>query len=133
MASSSSNRKIEPAQFGGFGQLKDQPSGGLLGVQFNSRYPPDTPLRSKIIAVVGTSEENASPTDDGWFLSDFYLFHHLLGDVAKDQVWLTCVKPAVLVEKYKEYAHGNPETGERKVCPERIRTDDLRLIKGRLF
>jgi hypothetical protein len=54
----------------------------------------------------------ASPSEDGWFLSGFYLFYHLLS--ATSQLWLTCEDPEELVKKYKEYAHGD-STGERRI------------------
>lgn len=77
-------------------------------------------------------------------LSDFYLFHHLLHPVcmcevpnlsmlvdpltfvitldtqSSDQVWLTCESPEDLVEKYKEYAHGNLKKGRRVVLDETL-------------
>ena len=57
----------------------------------------------------------AAPQEDGWLLSDFYLFHHLLDGVCQTQVWYTCLDPHLLIEKYKEYAHGNPYQERRVV------------------
>jgi hypothetical protein len=69
---------ITPATFGGYGRQAG-PYGGLQGVEFTARCPPDVQRNTRIIAVCGISEATASPKDDGWFLSDFFLFHHLLG------------------------------------------------------
>lgn len=78
----------------------------------------------------------------GWFLSDFWLFYHLLhpvciqyvipswslplwisktvktGTRSTNQIWLTCEEPRSLVEKYGEYAHSNP-LGDRLVVLEK--------------
>lgn len=42
-------------------------------------------LRTRIIALCGVNDwhDNASPQEDGRFLSDFYLFHHLLEETGK--------------------------------------------------
>ncbi|KAJ6114010.1 hypothetical protein N7523_007327 [Penicillium sp. IBT 18751x] len=60
----------------------------------------------------------ASPKLDGWFVSDFYLFHHLLSPQfprPPNQIWLTCEDPSALVTKYQEYLHGNLEGDRRAV------------------
>lgn len=46
---------------------------------FLSAHSSDVPLRSRIVAVCGITDVDnlASPELDGWFFSDFYLFHHL--------------------------------------------------------
>ena len=52
-------------------------------MMFLTSCPPDVPPRSRIIAVCGVTDWNnlASPQEDGWLLSDFYLFYHLLSPV----------------------------------------------------
>jgi hypothetical protein len=72
---------------------------------------------SIIIAVCGPNDflGNAAPDHDGWFFSDFYLFHHLFRGTAKQQYWLTCVRPEDLVDKYKEFVHGDPRSNDRRV------------------
>ncbi|KAK2792450.1 hypothetical protein FQN52_003385 [Onygenales sp. PD_12] len=90
---------------------------------FRTSCPPDVPPKSRIVAVCGITDYNglASPSEDGWFLSDFYLFYHLLSPPSiktEAQFWLTTESPDDLVEKYGEYAHGDPR-GERKVVLEK--------------
>lgn len=58
----------------------------------------------------------AAPVHDGWFFSDFFLFHRLFRGMGANQLWLTCENPSQLVNKYNEYAHGGPE--DRRVVLE---------------
>ena len=58
--------------------------------------------------VTGTTTGQASPYNDGWLISDFFLFYHLFSGTAAEQSWLTCVEPDCLVYQYGEYAHGDP-------------------------
>jgi hypothetical protein len=55
----------------------------LIGREFLTHSPPDLPPRHRILALLGTTdiEDQASPDEDGWFVSDFYLFHYLLAPV----------------------------------------------------
>lgn len=87
--------------------------------------PPDFPPRSRIVAVRGVTDFNnqASPTLDGWFFSDFYLFYHLLSPRvvgSSNQVWLTSEEPSFLVTKYKEYVHGDPRHDRRVVLDQDV-------------
>jgi hypothetical protein len=52
----------------------------LAGMEFLIHCPPDLPPRSRIVSLCGITDwgDGASPQKDGWFISDFYLFHHLL-------------------------------------------------------
>ncbi|KAJ5276091.1 hypothetical protein N7524_002244 [Penicillium chrysogenum] len=52
----------------------------LAGREFLTHCPPDLPPRHRILALLGTTDKDdlASPSEDGWFVSDFYLFHYLL-------------------------------------------------------
>ncbi|BAE59995.1 hypothetical protein BDV35DRAFT_382091 [Aspergillus flavus] len=91
----------------------------LKGLSFATTCPPDIGPRTRLIAVCGITddEDDASPAKDGWFLSDFYLFHYLFSDLhgpTASQIWMTSEKPEDLVRKYKEYVHGDPR-GERRV------------------
>ncbi|RHZ62718.1 hypothetical protein CDV55_105969 [Aspergillus turcosus] len=80
------------------------------GMEFLIHCPPDLPPRSRIISLCGITDwgDAASPQKDGWFISDFYLFHHLLRPRES---------PDDLVRKYTEYAHGDPH-GERRIVLE---------------
>ncbi|MCJ1228936.1 hypothetical protein MMC12_005600 [Toensbergia leucococca] len=86
-------------------------------ISYNSRCHPVVTSDTIIIAVCGPNdfEDNAHPKRDGCFFSDFYLFHHLFRDTAAHQFWLTCVDPKELAEKYREYAHGDSASGDRRV------------------
>ncbi|OJJ46700.1 hypothetical protein ASPZODRAFT_16448 [Penicilliopsis zonata CBS 506.65] len=48
--------------------------------EFLTSCPPNLPPRNRAVAVCGIADVNdaARPGDDGWFVSDFYLFRHLL-------------------------------------------------------
>jgi hypothetical protein len=80
------NRIIKPAEFGGHGKETGGPStaGGLRDREFVSLCPPDIQPNTRILAVCGINDFNNSsaPSEDGWFHSDFYLFHYLLRDRA---------------------------------------------------
>ena len=83
-------------------------------MEFLSHTLPDVRHDAFLLGVCGVPEEDADPTDDGWFLSDFYAFNFLLHGLGSAQEWLACAQPATLLEKYGEYLHGNPFS-ERKV------------------
>ncbi|KAJ5302207.1 hypothetical protein N7508_007070 [Penicillium antarcticum] len=92
----------------------------LAGLEFLTHCPPDLPPRHRILALLGITDTDnlASPTEDGWFASDFYLFHYLLSPQfprPPNQIWLTCEDPSALVTKYHEYLHGNSEGDRRAV------------------
>lgn len=110
----SSSKTIQPSQYGGH---STQDGGALVEKFFGSRCPPVVTPDTTIIAVCGPNdkEDNTSPVKDGWFFSDFYLFHHLFQNTAKRQYWLTCVGPQILVQKYKEFVRGDPRTNDRRV------------------
>jgi hypothetical protein len=78
---SSSSKQINPSTYGGFGRDVG-PLGGLGEKKFSTRCPPDVQPNTRIIAVCGISDIQgmANPSLDGWFFSDFFLFHYLLQD-----------------------------------------------------
>jgi hypothetical protein len=75
---------LKPTDFGGWGRKKG-PNGGLLDVEFSSRCPPTIEPHTRIVAVCGITDFNnsSSPQEDGWFHSDFYLFHHLFSGLGE--------------------------------------------------
>jgi hypothetical protein len=81
--SQSASRKISttinPANIRGFARDPSH-TDGLMHGEFAAKCPPDVQPNTRIIAVCGISDIKgyASPVQDGWFLSDFYLFHYLL-------------------------------------------------------
>ncbi|KAJ5710637.1 hypothetical protein N7488_004793 [Penicillium malachiteum] len=68
-----------------------------------------------IVAATHPNLRAGDPTEDGWFLSDFYAFNYLFKGLGRKQVWLTAADPNKLVEKYGTYLHGYPYS-ERKEC-----------------
>ncbi len=57
----------------------------------------------------------ANPAMDGWFFSDFFLFHHLLQGLGISQQWCSAEEPQQLIQKYGEYLHGNPHKPRKVV------------------
>ncbi|KAI4271182.1 MAG: hypothetical protein LQ337_006196 [Flavoplaca oasis] len=69
----------------------------------DTRHPPDVQNNTHVIAVCGIPDDaasSASPKRDGWMISDFYLWKHVLEGMGKSQQWLTCEDPFDLVQKY---------------------------------
>ncbi|KAE8377808.1 hypothetical protein BDV26DRAFT_292795 [Aspergillus bertholletiae] len=103
--------------------------------EFRSFCPPDIQPNTRILALCGANDwhNEASPGKDGWFFSDFYLFHHLLEDTepfrSSNQLWMTCVDPKTLVSKYKEYAHGS-RSGDRRVVLDEVLLDRIEASKN---
>jgi hypothetical protein len=95
----------------------------LHQVHFTSKCPPDVSPNTRIVAVCGITDiaDAASPTMDGWLLSDFWMFNHLFrsAPVAK-QTWFTCCSPKDLVDRYERYAHGSALQEPRIVLEERL-------------
>lgn len=60
-------------------------------IAFTMTHPPDVSHRSRIVAVCGIADHDnlADPENDGWLLSDFYLFHHLFNPLRIYQSSLT--------------------------------------------
>ena len=71
----------------------------------------------------------ASPTLDGWFISDFYMFWHLFRGLGANQLWLTCENPTDLVRKYTSYAQGDPK-GDRRVILNSAMLSDMQAAKN---
>ncbi|KAJ5561365.1 hypothetical protein N7461_000126 [Penicillium sp. DV-2018c] len=96
--------------------------------QFLTHCPPDVPPRHRILALLGVTDiaDMAKPQEDGWFVSDFYLFHYLFSQPfpSQTQIWMTCEKPEDLVAKYQEYLHGSSRH-TRRVVLDRARLPDI--------
>ncbi|MCJ1271269.1 hypothetical protein MMC22_011169 [Lobaria immixta] len=121
---------VKPSDYGGYGKSVGAPYGGLEGRIYNSRCPPVVTPDTTIIAVCGPNDcsDNAHPKADGWFFSDFFLFHHLFRGTAKQQYWMTCVHPEDLIKKYGEFAHGDPRTHDRRIVLDASMKDDVKDI-----
>ena len=114
-------------------QSQPQHTPSLFANSFTSRCPPLVTPDTTIIAVCGPNDfnDNAHPEKDGgWYISDFYLFHHLLrGGTAQKQYWMTCVDPRDLVRKYGGLVvDGQGES--RSTDNRRVILDDKVLAEG---
>ena len=137
MSSSSSSQLTQPAKYGGWGQQKNSPQGGLQGKLFpthNTLLPPAAKKGALIIAVVGTNLYEAGADKDGWFLSDFYLMHHLLRGRYEQQIWMTSCKPEDILgipNQKPWYTHGDPRPDKRKIVLDHSmlhEVQDIRVI-----
>ena len=110
----------KPTTFGGI--IKDP---ALRETTFLTQTVPDVQPHTRILAVCGVTDHGnaASPTHDGWLLSDFYAFNILLRDEGVAQTWLTTESPTYLVSKYKEYLHGDPYKARKVVLDHDILKD----------
>ncbi|KAL8936160.1 MAG: hypothetical protein Q9216_005079, partial [Gyalolechia sp. 2 TL-2023] len=96
----------DPASHGGI--FHDDTDVAKQYESFNIHTPPDTTPNTHIVAVCGVGQEDAGPGDDGWFLSDFFAFYHLLDGATAHQHWIHCLDLEKLVNKHHQYLHGNP-------------------------
>ncbi|KAJ5158291.1 uncharacterized protein N7500_007942 [Penicillium coprophilum] len=100
----------QPLVKGGHARLPDR-----LPSTFVSSTIPCVFDNTVILAATHPTVSTAGPSDDGWFISDFYAFNYLLKGLGMHQTWITAADPRKLVEKYGPYLHGNPYE-DRKVC-----------------
>ena len=99
----------------------------LCGAEFAGHCMPDITNKTRVVALCGITDlqGHAAPGSDGWFMSDFYLFNHLLRDApVASQSWFTCCEPRDLVKTYTRYSHGNPFR-ERRVVLDQQRLDAI--------
>lgn len=82
--------------------------------QFNTHTPPDITEKTRIVGVCGALHEDAHPKADGWFVSDYFAFWHLLSGTTEHQTWMHCLDLKTLIAENTRYLHGNPYK-ERKV------------------
>ncbi|KAL8981669.1 MAG: hypothetical protein Q9205_003613 [Flavoplaca limonia] len=95
-----------PETYGG--ALLESTTTGRQYDEFNIHTPPDITQKTRVVAVCGLVQEDASPADDGWFLSDFFAFHHLFSGLTKHQTWIHCLDLHQLVTSFRPYLHGSP-------------------------
>ena len=53
----------------------------IFGENADTRVPPDVQPRTRVVAVCGVADNSnmdASPNEDGWLISDFYLWKNVL-------------------------------------------------------
>lgn len=102
----------EPASFGG--HLREAGNKSKTFEIFTTHTPPDVTKNTRIIGVLGILQDDAAPHQNGWLLSDFIAFHHLLRKCTKSQKWLYCLDLGTLIDDHTRYLHGSPSL-ERKV------------------
>ena len=102
----------KPASLGG--RLREASNISRTFDIFTIHTPPDVTQNTRIIAVLGILQNDAALHLNGWFLSDFIAFHHLLRRCTKSQKWLHCLDLASLIRQHTRYLHGSPFL-ERKV------------------
>lgn len=72
----------------------------------DTQNAPNVTPQTRVISVLGVDEPSstsraASPSlGDGWMVSDFYMWLHVLEGMGKDQKWITSMPPDYLVQKY---------------------------------
>ena len=109
--------------------------------QFTLHTPPDITERTRVIAVLGVTEDPAPTGKDGWFVSDFFAFWNIFQGMTENQTWYHCLDLDSLVAEHSRYLHGNPylqrkvvldekilaESKASKHPPQKVRADKLKL------
>ena len=88
-------------------KLRARSDEGLLGIPtWDTRHPPNVTRNTRVISILGINEDSADSTNaspalgDGWVISDFYLWLHLLRGMGVGQEWISCIQPKDLLSKY---------------------------------
>ena len=104
-----------PESFGGL-YYQQNPTLRPPIAQFAAHVPPDITSNTHVFGVLGIEQTKAMPQKDGWFLSDFFAFWHLLHrTTTKKQTWLHALDLEKLINEHKEYLHGNPYKNRKVV------------------
>ncbi|KGO66075.1 hypothetical protein PITC_056090 [Penicillium italicum] len=111
----------QPFVKGGHARMPDR-----LPSTFVSSTVPCVFDNTVILAATHPTVSTADPSEDGWFISDFYAFNYLLKGLGMHQTWITAADPSKLVEKYGAYLHGNPYE-DRKVCLDQDMLDQQQI------
>ena len=96
---------------------------------FNIHTPPDITPKTRIIAVCGAMQGDSDPGQDGWFVSDFFAFYHLLHGLTPNQCWMHCLDLGALIDKYRPYLHGNPFKVRKIVLDHKILKNATDLVR----
>lgn len=94
----------------------------------DTRCPPDVTPRTRAIAILGTDDHDdtsriASPSlGDGWIVSDFYLWLHVLDGMGRNQEWITSMPPRYLAEKYGQEDEVTDEAVDENFPPKPVQT-----------
>ncbi|KAL9583856.1 MAG: hypothetical protein Q9212_002474 [Teloschistes hypoglaucus] len=74
----------------------------------------------------------AGPREDGWFFSDFFLFHHIFQNIGANQIWMACESPKHLVKRYSQYTHGTASGDHRVVLDKSLLQQPTKFNNFRL-
>ncbi|KAL8938601.1 MAG: hypothetical protein Q9211_003126 [Gyalolechia sp. 1 TL-2023] len=117
-----------PETYGGV--LRDAANEAVTFATFGTHTPPDIPVNTRIVAVLGITQEYINPEKDGWFLSDFLAFWHILQGVTANQSWYHCLDLDQVVQSHTRYLHGNPYKKRKVVLDGRI-LNEMKTKKDR--
>ena len=88
--------------------------------RFNTHTPPHVTHNSRLIAILGIDPAEAAPNADGWLVSDFLAFWHLLHGMTDKQSWFHALDLEALIKAHTEYLHGNPYKARKVVLNDKI-------------
>lgn len=72
----------------------------------DTQNAPNVTPQTRVISVLGVDEPSSTSRaaipslGDGWMVSDFYMWLHVLEGMGKDKKWITSMPPDYLVQKY---------------------------------
>ncbi|KAL8733587.1 MAG: hypothetical protein Q9166_001995 [cf. Caloplaca sp. 2 TL-2023] len=127
------SKALEKIQFG-----KPQTHGGVFlddnnakqtYERFVTRTPPDITPNTRIVAVCGIKQQRAGPGADGWFLSDFFAFYHLLHGLTPHQHWMHALDLTALTTQERPYLHGSPFKTRKVVLDDKILAGAKNLVR----
>jgi hypothetical protein len=102
------------------GHFRDPSNKKITYKRFNTHTPPDVTHKTRIIAILGIDPAKAAPNKDGWLVSDFLAFWHLLHGMTEKQSWFHALDLEALVKAHTEYLHGNPYKSRKVVLNDKI-------------
>ena len=108
----------KPETSGGY--FHDDSNKNVVYEQFNIHTPPDVTQKTRIVAILGINPANAQPDEDGWLVSDFLAFWHLLHGLTDKQSWFHALDLKALVDTHEQYLHGNPYKSRKVVLDKDI-------------
>ncbi|KAI4191060.1 MAG: hypothetical protein L6R41_000375 [Letrouitia leprolyta] len=117
----------QPSSHGGV--FHDTANENVQYASFNLHTPPDIIPKTRILAVCGPKQSVADPGKDGWFISDFWAFHHLFNGLTPNQCWMHCLDFDQLLSIYPPYLHGNPFKTRKVVLDRGILAKATNLVK----
>lgn len=108
----------KPETSGGY--FHDDSNKNVVYEQFNIHTPPDVTQKTRIVTILGIDPAKAQPNQDGWLVSDFLAFWHLLRGLTDKQSWFHALDLKALVDTHEQYLHGNPYKSRKVVLDKDI-------------